>query len=116
MDNDEDDYEVSITRGDSAVFICKFIERENELQLQWRVGNFVYECNETEFYGCSTSDSYSLFQLKNTTHLHTGNYSVQCILWQNISEEFQNDPSFDERSYNLSSMIGMLKIIEPSAG
>ena len=41
--------------------------------------------------GCYTNDTHSVLELSNTG---SGSHLVQCILEQNIRDDFKNDPSF----------------------
>ena len=68
---------------------------------------------ETEsVYNCSTGDSQSVLQVKNSSKLLIGDHSVQCILNQNIPKDFQEDDSFDENLNSLTTRIAAFTITE----
>ena len=59
--------------------------------------------------GCYTNDTHSVLELSNTG---SGSHPVQCILEQNIPEDFKNDPSFQENfsSITRSALLTVVKL------
>ena len=101
---------VSISRGESAEFTCKFSKGDVDIDINWSVGDIVFdECGSTEKdispdgNGCYNTNTESVLQLQNTSSFAFRSYSVQCVLHQNITDEFKNDVSFQTHFNNLTS-------------
>ena len=111
---------VSIIRGESAEFTCKFSKRDVDIYINWSVGGVVFdECASTEKdispdgNGCYTTDTKTVLFLGNTSSFSTSNHQVQCVIQQNISDNFKKDPSFEE-SFNNMTSSAILEINPPS--
>ena len=111
---------VSISRGESAEFTCKFSKRDVDIDINWSVGDVVFdECGSTEKdiapdgNGCYTTNTESMLFLGNTSSFSTSNHQVQCVIQQNINDNFKKDPSFEESFNNITSN-GILEINPPS--
>ena len=98
--------ESPIMQGDRATFTCDFVKRDNDVSVIWEVDNEQYACppeeGGEEGYKCTIDDSQSVLQLMNTNSLEVDNHTVQCILEQNIPEEYRNDSSFNEEWNNIT--------------
>ena len=95
---------VSVVEGERAIFTCEFLKGNvSDIDINWSVGDMIFnECDSTEDdngNGCYTNDTHSVLVL-NTLDL--GSYPVQCILQQNILDDFKNDPSFQETFNNIT--------------
>ena len=108
---------MSINRGGSARFTCKFSKGDVDIDINWSVGDIVfYGCGATEkdiapySNGCYTTGTESVLSLGNTSSFSTGNHQVQCVIQQNITDNFTKDPSFEERFNNITS-TAILKIV-----
>ena len=92
---------VSVLEEETAMFACEFSKGNiSDIDINWSVGDMIFnDCDSTEDdiapngNGCYTNGTHSVLVM-NT--LDPGSYQVQCILQQNIPEEFKNDPSFQE--------------------
>ena len=108
--------DITITQGSSQMFSCNFVKGDNDITVQWIVDGIRFECSEegveTDVYECSTGGAQSVLHLMNTASFGLGNYTVQCILQQNIPAEFLTDPSFDEMFENLTN-TAILRVVEP---
>ena len=100
---------VSVLEGERATFTCKF-RKENisDIDIDWTVDGDQYDgCGSTEDdiapdgNGCYTNDTHSVLVLRNTSSLAAGSHPVQCILQQNIPEDFKDDLSFQENFNNI---------------
>ena len=108
IENDIQD--VSVFAGERATFTCEFRKGSvSDIAINWSVGDILFnECDSTEDdiapdgNGCYTNDTHSVLVLRNTSSLATGGHPVQCILEQNIPDDFKNDPSFQETIYQKS--------------
>ena len=110
---------VTISRGESAEFTCKFSKGDVDIDINWSVGDIVFdECGSTkkdilspDSNGCYTTDAKSVLLLQNTSALvfcnvheyHTCPYPVQCVLQQNIRDDFKKDPTFKNHFNTLAS-------------
>ena len=101
---------VTISRGESAEFTCKFLKGDVDIYIEWSVGDTVFdECGYTEKdiapdgNGCYTTNTESVLQLQNTSMFNFRSYSVQCVVQQNITDEFKNDLSFQSHFNNVTS-------------
>ena len=101
---------VSISRGESAEFICKFSKGDVDINITWSVGDMEFdECGSTEDdiapenNWCYTNDTHSVLLLQDTNEFDTRPYPVQCVLQQNITEDFMKDPTFQNRFNTLTS-------------
>ena len=111
---------VTISRGESAEFTCKFSKRDVDIDIYWRVFYIAfYECGSTEKdiapdgNGCYTTDTESVLFLGNTSSFSTSNHYVYCVIHQIIGDNFMKDPSFEVFFiYMVSSAI--LEINPPS--
>ena len=98
---------MSVLEGERAIFTCKFLKGNvSDIAINWSVGNISFnECDSMEDNvapdgnGCYTNDTHSVLVI-NT--LAPGNYPVQCILEQNIPEDFKIDHSFQETFNNIT--------------
>ena len=97
---------VTITKKESANFTCNFSKRDfDDITVYWTVDGGQYDCVTAEedigadSNGCYTTETQSVLLIRNTSSFTTGNHSVQCILQQNIPQEFRDDDSFKEE-YN----------------
>ena len=121
----EDIQSVPVFEGKSALFTSKFSKGNvSDINVDWTFdGDLFDECGPTEDdiapdgNGCYTNDTHSVLVLRITRSLATGSHAVQCVLEQNIPEEFKDDPSFQENFNNITrsaslTIVGMyLKII-----
>ena len=115
----EDIQSVSVLEGERAPFMCKFSKGDiSDIDIYWTFDGDQYEkCGFTEDdiapdgNGCYTNDTHSVLLLRNISSLNIGRYPVQCILQQNIPEDFKNDSSFQENFIN--SIISASLIIHP---
>ena len=80
------------------------------IDINWSVGDIVFdECGSTEkdiapeSNGCYITTTESVLQLQNTSVFDTRSYSVQCVLQQNITDDFKKDPTFQSRFNTLTS-------------
>ena len=102
--------------GESVTFTCKFSKvTVSDIDIDWTVDGDQYdECGTTEGdtgNGCYTTEgTQSVLLIRDTSSFSTGSHPVQCILQQNIPEDFKNDLSFKEDFNNVTS--GALLIIE----
>ena len=122
IENDIQD--VSVLEGERATFTCKF-RRGNisDIAINWSVGDTLFDkCKDdiaSDSNGCYTNDTHSVLVI-NT--LAPGSYPVQCILQQNIPEDYKNDPSFQEnfnnikRSASLTIFMRSGKFVENNQG
>ena len=108
---------VSVLEGENATFTCEFKKGSRDIAINWRVGDNPL-CKDDvapDGNGCYTNDTHSVLVI-NT--LAPGTYPVQCILQQNIPEEFKNDPSFQEifnsitRSASLTILMKSGKLLK----
>ena len=110
--------ESSIMQGDRATFTCDFVKGTNNVDVIWEVDNERYACppgeGGEEGYKCTINDSQSVLQLMNTNSLEVGNHTVQCILEQNIPEDFRNDSSFNEEWNNITRLAVLTIIRRPT--
>ena len=105
IENDIQD--VSVLEGEKVTFTCEFRKgNESDIVINWTVGNIPFnECDSTEddiapdSNGCYTNDTHSVLVI-NT--LDPGSFPVQCILQQNIPDDFRNDPSFQDNFNNIT--------------
>ena len=111
----EDIQSVSVLEGGRAIFTCKFFK--GDIDIDWTVDCDPFdECGSTEDdiapdgNGCYTNDTHSVLVLRNTSSLATGSHPVQCILEQNIPNDFRNDPSFQEK-FNSTTRSASLTIM-----
>ena len=102
--------DVSIIRGESAEFTFKFSKRDVDIDIKWSVDDIVFdECGSTEKdiapdgNGCYTTDTESVLLLQNTSMFTFRSYSVQCFLQQNITDDFREDPTFQNHFNTLTS-------------
>ena len=96
---------VGITEKESTNFTCNFSKRDfDNITVYWTVDGGQYDCDtaeediEADSNGCYTTETQSVLLIRNTGFI-TGNHNVQCILQQNIPQEFRDDDSFKEE-YN----------------
>ena len=100
---------VSVVEGENATFTCEFRKGSRDIAINWRVGdNLCKDDMAPDAIGCSTNDTHSVLVINK---LAPGSYPVQCILQQNIPEDFKNDPSFQESFNNItrSALLTVLK-------
>ena len=114
---------VGITVKESANFICNFSTRDfDDITVYWRVDGGQYDCVTTEedieadSNGCYTTETQSVLLIRDTSLFTTGNHSVQCILQQNIPQEFRDDDSFKEEYNDTITGLEFLFHILTSAG
>ena len=108
---------VSIFEAENVTFTCEFLKGTiSNIDIDWTVdGDLFDECGSTvddiapDGNGCYTTDTVSVLVLRNTSLLATGSHPVQCVLEQNIPEDFKNDPSFQE-SFNIITRSALLTI------
>ena len=109
---------MSVLEGESATFTCEILkESAVYIDINWIFNGDEYdECGSTDIApggnGCYTNDTHSILLLRNISSLVTGSYPVQCILQQNIQNDFKNDPSFEESLNNITRSAS-LTITEP---
>ena len=109
---------VSIVEGESINFTCNFSKGNvSDIDIDWTVDGVQYDkCGTAEGdtgNGCYTTEgTQSVLLIRDTSSFSTGSHPVQCILQQNIPEDFKNDPSFQEDFNNVTSSAHLL--IEPS--
>ena len=87
-----------VLEGERATFTCEFRKGSiSYIDINWSVGDILFDkCKDDiapNSNGCYTNDTHSVLVI-NT--LAPSTYPVQCILQQNIPEDFKNDPSFQE--------------------
>ena len=106
---------VSVPEGERARFACEFRKGSiSDIYVEWTVDSDIVVCDSMEknvasdSNGCYTNDTHSVLVL-NT--LAPGNYPVQCILQQNIPDDFKNDPSFQEKFNNNITRSASLTIL-----
>ena len=111
---------VTITEEESANFTCNFSKGNfDDITVYWTVDGGQYDCVTTEEdigadrNGCYTTETQSVLLIRNSGSFTTGN-SVQCILQQNIPQEFRDDDSFKEE-YN-DTITRSVFLITISAG
>ena len=112
---------IALLEGGRVTFTCEFKGRD--IGINWSVGDILFnECGSTEDdiapdgNGCYTNDTHSVLVLRNTSSLATGSHLVQCILEQNIPDNFKNDPSFQETIYQKSIERAFLMIYSERIG
>ena len=89
---------MSVLEGERATFTCEFRKGSiSDIDINWSVGDILFDnCKDDiapNSNGCYTNDTHSVLVI-NT--LAPGSYPIQCVLQQNIPEDFKNDPSFQE--------------------
>ena len=96
---------VGITEKESTNFTCNFSKRDfDNITVYWTVDGGQYDCVtakediEADSNGCYTTETQSVLLIRDSGSFITVN-SVQCILQQNIPQEFRDDDSFKEE-YN----------------
>ena len=112
----EDIQSVPVLEGKSALFTCKFSKGSvSNINIDWTFdGDQFDECGSTQDdiapdgNGCYTNDTHSVLVLSS---LATGSHPLQCILQQNIPEDFKNDPSFQENFNNIITRSASLTIM-----
>ena len=104
---DSDIQNVNITEGENASFTCNFSKGDVASTVEWTVGGGQYDCDtaeediEADSNGCYTTETQSVLLIRDTSSFTPGRTStVQCILQQNIPQEFRDDPSFNETFNN----------------
>ena len=112
---------IAVLKGGRATFTCEF--KGTDIDIDWTVdGDLFDECGSTEDdiapdgNGCYTNDTHSVLVLRNTSSLGTGGHPVECILEQNIPDDFKNDPSFQEMIYQRSIERAFLWIYSDPIG
>ena len=112
---ENDFHNVSVLEGERARFACEFRKGNvSDVYVEWTVDSDILVCGSVEknaaldSNGCYTNDTHSVLVL-NT--LGPGNYPVQCILQQNIPEDFKNDPSFQEKFNNNITRSASLTVL-----
>ena len=100
---DSDIQNVTITEEENANFTCKFSKGDVDSTVYWTVDGREYDCVTAEedigadSNGCYTTETQSVLLIRNTSPFTPNStYTVQCILQQNIPQEFSNDESFKE--------------------
>ena len=94
---DNDIQSISLVEGERGTFTCEFSKGNvTDIAITWSVGDIPFnECDSTEAdiatdgNGCYTNDTHSVLVI-NT--LDPDSYPVQCILQQNVPQDFKNDP------------------------
>ena len=94
---------VSVLEGERATFACEFRKGNiPDIDVEWTVDSDQHifdECGSmkedvaSDSNGCYSNDTHSVLVLN---ALAPGSYPVQCILQQNIPDDFKNDPSYQE--------------------
>ena len=112
---DSDVQNVTITEEQDVNFACNFSKRDVNITVYWTVDGGQYDCIEEEDIGsesieCYNTETQSVLLIKNSSSLTPGSYEVQCILRQNIPEEFRNDMSFND-TFNNITRRGLLTIM-----
>ena len=99
---DSDIQSVTITEEKSANLTCNFSKGDlDSITVYWRVDGEKCNCHAGEDVGseaiaCYNTESRSVLLIRNTSSFTPGRHQVQCILQQNISEEFRDDRSFND--------------------
>lgn len=93
--------DVEISQGDSVEMKCQLSNNETNVSIYWVLDEVEYNCrasSEIELIdnGCYSSGLISYLLLRDTKSLSVGYHPVQCIVQQNLSSLFVNDPSFDD--------------------
>ena len=107
---------MSVVEGERATFTCEFLKGNiSDIAINWSVGDILFdECDSTEDdiapdgNGCYTNDTHSVLVI-NT--LDPGSYPVQCILQQNILENFKYDPSFQDNFNNITRSASLTIVV-----
>ena len=99
---DSDIQNMTITEEENANFTCNFSRGDlDSITVYWTVDGEKRNCTAEEDVGsetiaCYNTDSQSILLIRNTGLFVPGRHQVQCILQQNISEEFRDDRSFND--------------------
>ena len=97
---DSDIQNVTITEEESANFTCNFYKGNVDSTVYWTVDGGQYDCDTAEegiSNRCYTTETQSVLLIRDTSSFTPNStYTVQCILQQNIPQEFSNDESFKE--------------------
>ena len=109
---------VFVLEEERATFTSKFSKGDiSDIDIDWTVdGDLFDECGSTvddiasDSNGCYTNDTRSVLVLRNI-NIQFGSYPVQCILQQNIPENFKNDPSFQENFNNITRNSSLTVVI-----
>ena len=111
---------VSVVEGERATFTCEFRKGSiSNAYVEWTVDSDLHECGSmkkgvaSDSNGCYTNDTHSVLVI-NT--LAPGSYPIQCILQQNISDDFKNEPSFQENLNNIITRSASLTILIKKSG
>ena len=107
---DSDIQSVTITEKESANFTCNFSKGDLSSTVYWTVdGEEHRDCVTAEedigpdSNGCYTIETQSVLLIRNTSSLTPGRrHQVQCILQQNIPQEYRDDDSFKEEYETLT--------------
>ena len=96
---DSDIQNVNITQEENTSFTCNFSKGDVNSTVYWTVDGGQYDCVDAEDIGadsngCYTTETQSVLLIRDTSSFTPGNHSVQCILQQNIPQEFRGDESF----------------------
>ena len=121
---DSDIQNVNITKGENANFTCNFSEGDVDSTVKWRVGGHEYDCGtaeeediEADSNGCYTTETQSVLLIRDTSSFTPGRtYTVQCILQQNIPQEFRDDESFKEEFNELEILTRTASLTITSTG
>ena len=108
---DNDIQNVNITKEESAQFTCNFSKGNQIIDVYWTVeGKRQRDCGSAEedveagSNGCYTTETQSVLLIRNTSSFTLDKNQVQCILEQNISDEFRKDNSFKEEYDTLTTL------------
>ena len=118
MSIDSDIQNVTITEGENANFTCNFSEEAGDSTVKWTVdGGREYDCGTAEEVigadsnGCYINETQSVLLIRNTSSFTPGiGHQVQCILQQNIPQEFRDDESFKEEFNEILTRTASLTI------
>ena len=99
---DSDIQSVTITEEKSANFTCNFSKGDlDNITVYWTVDGEKRNCYAEEDIGsetiaCYNTETQSVLLIRDTSSFTPGRHQVQCILQQNIPEEFRVDRSFND--------------------
>ena len=104
----------TIEQGESADFKCESSEKTNDITVYWMVGGDRFDCTATSAgqissNGCYFSGSTGILLLKDTKAYGARSHTVQCVVQQNLDQDYVGDPSYDE-SFSKISKTGTLNI------
>ena len=114
---DSDIRSVTITEGENASFTCNFSKGDVNSTVEWTVDGGQYDCVTAEedigadSNGCYTTETQSILLIRDTSSFTPNiGHQVQCILQQNIPQEFRDDESFKQEFNEILTRTAFLTI------